>query len=719
MEKLTLKLEHCYGIKKLDFEFDFDNRIASIYAPNGAMKTSLAKTFKDISEDKVTQDLIFTDRKTVRHIKKDNNDLEKENVFVISPYEAEYKSEKMSTLLVNKKLREKYDEIHFDLNKKKDALISLLKKQSGLKTNIEEELSLSFTNEEDKIFVALDRIEKEVLDKSEPLFNDILYKKIFNDKVIAFLNMKDFSTKIQEYINKYDELIESSIYFRKGVFNHNNASIIAKNLSDNGFFKARHSVSLVSKDRKKKDITTVEELTEVIEEEKNNIINNPDLQKIFNEIDKKLNANKELREFRDYLDENLKILPELKNIESFRQKLWVSYLKDQKDTFKELIDAYQVGKKEIENIIEQAKKERTKWESVINIFNRRFTVPFLLDIENQENVILKSDAPNIRFSFIDNDEQTPVKEPELLQALSNGEKRALYILNIIFEVEARKENHAETLFVIDDIADSFDYKNKYAIIEYLKEMSQEVNFYQIILAHNFDFFRTIVNRFGLRKQKQAFMIFKTQEKIELIEAQSITPFSYFKSNLDKDNAILIATIPFARNLFEYTKGIENDNYIKLTSLLHIKSDSFTITIKDLEEIFNRIFDNDISLNDKDKPVINLIFEHADYLLKDTDTHIKLQNKIVLSIAIRLKAETFMINKINNSDKTTEFTKNQTYQLIELYQQELKDDSLILELLERVNLMTPENIHINSFMYEPILDMSDEHLKRLYTDISAL
>jgi len=182
---------------------------------------------------------------------------------------------------------------------------------------------------------------------------------------------------------------------------------------------------------------------------------------------------------------------------------------------------------------------------------------------------------------------------------------------------------------------------------------------------------------------------------------------------------LIATIPFARNLFEYTKGIENDNYIKLTSLLHIKSDSFTITIKDLEEIFNRIFDNDISLNDKDKPVINLIFEHADYLLKDTDTHIKLQNKIVLSIAIRLKAETFMINKINNSDKTTEFTKNQTYQLIELYQQELKDDSLILELLERVNLMTPENIHINSFMYEPILDMSDEHLKRLYTDISAL
>ena len=35
------------------------------------------------------------------------------------------------------------------------------------------------------------------------------------------------------------------------------------------------------------------------------------------------------------------------------------------------------------------------------------------------------------------------------------------------------------------------------------------------------------------------------------------------------------------------------------------------------------------------------------------------------------------------------------------------------------LMTPENIHLNAFMYEPILDMSDEHLKKLYGEISGL
>lgn len=57
--------------------------------------------------------------------------------------------------------------------------------------------------------------------------------------------------------------------------------------------------------------------------------------------------------------------------------------------------------------------------------------------------------------------------------LSNGELRALYLLNIIFDVEARKKNNIETLFIVDDIADSFDYKNKYAIIEYLKDIAKQ------------------------------------------------------------------------------------------------------------------------------------------------------------------------------------------------------------------------------------------------------
>jgi ABC-type lipoprotein export system ATPase subunit len=53
--------------------------------------------------------------------------------------------------------------------------------------------------------------------------------------------------------------------------------------------------------------------------------------------------------------------------------------------------------------------------------------------------------------------------------------------------------------IIDDIADSFDYKNKYAIIEYLQEIAEDKNFKMLILTHNFDFFRSIQMRLNIKK----------------------------------------------------------------------------------------------------------------------------------------------------------------------------------------------------------------------------
>ena len=40
----------------------------------------------------------------------------------------------------------------------------------------------------------------------------------------------------------------------------------------------------------------------------------------------------------------------------------------------------------------------------------------------------------------------------------------------------------------------------------------------------------------------------------------------------------------------------------------------------------------------------------------------------------------------------------------------------MEILEQVAMLTPENIHLNSFMFEPILDMSLLHLYDLYQEV---
>ena len=132
-------------------------------------------------------------------------------------------------------------------------------------------------------------------------------------------------------------------------------------------------------------------------------------------------------------------------------------------------------------------------------------------------------------------------------------KKHLYILNILFEIEARKKECQKTLFIIDDIADSFDYKNKYAIIQYLKEIS-EINFFKlIILTHNFDFFRTIHSR-RIVDYSNCRFVCKTKDLVQLKQAEGLNnPFiEDWLKHLD-DPRKLVASIPFVRNIIEYTR----------------------------------------------------------------------------------------------------------------------------------------------------------------------
>lgn len=366
-----------------------------------------------------------------------NTEISSAQVFVILPYSQDFKSKKISTLLVNKELKEKYEKIHADIDEKKEVLIAELKSLSGIKDGIEETFSTDFTHTQKEFFKSILRVKTEVLDKAEPAFENIIYQQIFSDKVVGFLETKDFKSKLSEYISKYNELIDSSTYFKKGVFNHNNASTIAKNLKDNGFFKANHSISLNAKE-KNRVINTEEELEKVIQEGKDRILKNPELVKAFEDIDKAITKNKELKGFRDYVETNQSILPELVNLNALKQKLWISYLKRNTEAYKTLESEFGKGQEEIEKIVAQAKKEETQWKHVIEEFNKRFFVPFKLSVDNQEDVILKSELPSIKFVFEDFADSTPIEETELFKVLSAGELKALYLLNIIFEVEARK-----------------------------------------------------------------------------------------------------------------------------------------------------------------------------------------------------------------------------------------------------------------------------------------
>lgn len=720
MKGLHVELEHCYGIRNLKADISFEKCPAvAIYAPNGAMKSSFAQTFQDIADDTPSKDRIFPARISTRKVTDDEGAaLQPATVLVVRPYdEVLGHTEKTSTLLVNAALRKEYEHLHLEIDKSRHALVAALKQQSGSKKDIEQELASTFTASGD-LFTALSRIYDEVLAQKTAPFSDVKYDIIFDDKVQSLLGTKDFKTVIEDYMKRYNELLAASTYFKKGTFTYYNASIVAKTLIDNGFFKANHSISLNADE----SVTISDEkgLEDVIAKEKEGISNDPALRKKFTELEKLLYKNTTVRDFNDYLSEREDILPSLSNMAQFKEDVWKGYLATHVGLFTELVEKYRDAEKRKAEIEDQASKERTDWEEVIDIFNTRFFVPFKLEAKNRTSVMLGQEPIlKLGFTFEDNGEQAQVDRESLLQALSTGEKKALYVLNIIFDVRARHKAGQPTLMVVDDIADSFDYRNKYAIIQYLKDISDYDNFYQIILNHNFDFFRTVQSRFVT--YKHCFMVSKDSSGVSLVPATGIKNIfvNDWKPNFASNALKRIASIPFMRNLVEFTKG-EDDPYFKLlTSLLHIRPDSDTITEHDLYDVYNNLFGTLETPSDGGQGTVLSLIETECASCLAAPAGVNFENKIVLSIAVRLKAERIMIDRIDDPDFLNGINGSQTSVLLRKFKKKFPDRVADAIILDRVSLMTPENIHLNSFMYEPILDMSDEHLRQLYADLTKI
>lgn len=99
--------------------------------------------------------------------------------------------------------------------------------------------------------------------------------------------------------------------------------------------------------------------------------------------------------------------------------------------------------------------------------------------------------------------------------------------------------------------------------------------------------------------------------------------------------------------------------------------------------------------------------------------INLENKLILSICIRLLSEEYIISVLNDNGFWKSIQSNQTRKLIDEYRRRYNEEKGTLFILDKVNLITPEYIYLNSFMYEPLIDMSINQLMNLYDDVLAL
>jgi hypothetical protein len=274
------------------------------------------------------------------------------------------------------------------------------------------------------------------------------------------------------------------------------------------------------------------------------------------------------------------------------------------------------------------------------------------------------------------------------------------------------------LLVLDDIADSFDYKNKYAIIEYLKDIAEHGIFKMLILTHNFDFYRTVASRLPINRP-DCFMTIKNDSEVKIVPGNYLrNVFESWVKEIETNSTIFVASIPFVRNIIEYIKGDKDENYMKLTNLLHLKSDTKSFTGNNLAEVYSTIW-NDKVFSFPGKTIYEMFLEETKKIMANKAEAVHLESKIILSIIIRLLAEEYMISKISNKAAVEAIKINQTTGLLKLFKAEFSARGKEVKLMEQVNLMTAENIHINSFMYEPILDLSDNYLRDIYEKISEL
>jgi len=721
--KLEIELENCFGIGKLKHTFDFPEKknTCLIYAPNGTMKSSFAKVFDLLSKKQSTNklDRVYPERVSKCNITVDNEAINPDSIFVVNAEEKDFdSSSKISSFLASKELKEEYELIYSELDAFKKLLINKIKTISK-STDIEAEFEKAFEHEEYKDFYNLLVLNENVLQNKYQQYT-FRYNYVFDkkNKVKDFINSN--KELIIKYFDNYQLILERSKFFKKtkgATFGTLQANELLESTKDGAFFDANHKIVLEDQ----AEITTYEMFKDLVEKEIDEIINNEELKKIFDDIDKKLSGNVELKLFKSVLEIDNSLIIKLIDYEDFRKEVLLSYFTAFKDDVNVLIINFKAKKVRLDEIIESAKKEQEIWQNIVNQFNSRFYVPFKVRIENLDDIILKKKNANLIFDYFDSKELPKLQtKDELLKVLSKGEQRAYYILQILFEIESRRNNGITNIIIFDDIADSFDYKNKYAIVEYIKDLQGNSVYYSIVLTHNFDFYRTVASRLSLGNS--VFMAYKNDERcIELKSGQYRKEvFEHFIKNANKP-AFFISMIPFVRNIVEFIDESESDSYMSLTKCLHIKKDSDEITTNIVLEIFRSKISKckNLSIEFKDIKIKDFIFDISKKIVDNQNDEIALENKIVISIAIRLYAETFMLGFLGEHFDVEKKTKNPTRVLFDLCKNSPEFDNDKLKILDRVVLMTPENIHINAFMYEPLIDMSIDHLIDLYHDVLKL
>lgn len=747
MNELRIALRNCHGIGTFNERINFANgkRHLAIYASNGAMKSSLAKTFRDVRDGKVVpSDHIYPERPHSCSMTDENkNGIGRRAILVVDPYDdAKITADMSLDILVDPGLRGEYARATGRIRENRQALLDMLHKRSGVPKRRGsdggdlERMVMSDTgvgaDPRADIHAALGSLGKPSQHVRD-LLSDTRYHVLFNEKTAPIWDDAETRALLDMYFEKYDQLLKNSTYLNKD-FDHTSIDKVKKSLDTHSYFKPGHSLSMKRMDGKGRTTIGRKDLEQVIKDEMDRV--EEGLRDQWNAVDRRLSGTGEARELRRYLEAHKLVVPMLRDIPGLKRSLWECYLADAPELVSRALGERREAEADMDRIAKKAAAERTVWEDVVDTFNRRFDVPFEVSVTNKALAVAGAAPPNLAFTFDDGrgDGARTIEQNSLYKLLSMGEKRAFFLLNILFEVEKRRRDGQETVMILDDIADSFDYRNKYAIIEYLKDISSYENFHIIILTHNYDFFRAVNMRGVVGGARRCYFGRRGKDgRVRLkLNPQFDDPLGKITSD-EPSMKTLASAIPFARNIAEYTLGKTDKNYAALSDALHWRARTAEITVGEIAALIKEILEksrHDVMVCPPPEAGLLAALTEAADAIAEPGSEMDLYDKITVSIAARLHAEKFMCAGLFDEGVPPGDERLTTHDLVRRYKSRARDGTLLspagrgadtypLSTLDRVAIMTPEIIHVNSFMFEPILDMSGPHLAELYRRVRRL
>ena len=324
--ELKIDLTNCFGIGSLSETIKYvgDGHTAVVYAPNGTMKTSLTKTFQRLIDKKHPSDEMYVDRLSSSSITIDGSSINKDNVYIFVNNDKDGASG-ISTFLANVTLKSQYDAIFAELMNAKNALKNKVR-EIAHSSDCEDEVHNTFKQTPTDTYLDCLLHIKGELDNGAPVITGLDFK--FNDifdtgeKVKSFVN--ENMDSLEQYFSKYQELVNSSSFFTSGTnsFGTNQATTLLKSIEDNRFFTASHKMLL----RDSREITSKEDIVNVITTERERIFEDRTLKSLFDKIEKKLMANADLRGFKDVLIAYPELVAELRDYEGLRKKVLRGYM---------------------------------------------------------------------------------------------------------------------------------------------------------------------------------------------------------------------------------------------------------------------------------------------------------------------------------------------------------------------------------------------------------